>query len=234
MYKTIVKENYCNCKAWKYQRKPNRNRDCKHLIKKRGFTLLHSEDYEYVKSKPSFMLLSETVPTKPIINVDDYVFSRKFDGIRVALNSNGDLITRSGVVLKDYIQYKPPFQLDGELCHLKKEGYVNVMKALDKKEYSDLVVRVFDFFPDEEDKCIPYIQRYDELFNISREWPKKKMEFVVQHNFEIDGSFLQDQIKKLVLDCRDQGFEGIVVRSKKSCYIRSGTRDNKVIFKIKP
>jgi ATP-dependent DNA ligase len=235
MYKTDVRENYCSCKAWKYQRKHNPSRDCKHLIKKRGFALPPSDGYEYTKTKPKFMLLSETVPKKPILNVEDYVFSRKYDGIRAALKTDGELITRGGVVLSDFdMKYKPPFQLDGELCHLQNEGHVDVMKALDKKQYNDLIFRVFDLWPS-KNECIPYVDRYNMLFDMHQYWPKTKMELVSHHDFESDsGSTLQDQIKTLVKDCSAQKFEGIVVRLKDGCYISSGKRDNKVIFKVKP
>lgn len=234
MYKTDVAENYCSCKSWKYQSKPNSVRDCKHLIEMRGFALPPSEGYKYTKTKPTFMLLSETVPKKSIQNVEDYSFTIKYDGIRVKLNTDGELITRSGIFLSDYnMNYKPPFQLDGELCHLRKEGHVNVMKAIDQKKYNQLVMRVFDFLP-AQTECISYTDRYDMLFDIHHVWPNKKIQLVAQHEFLINGSNLQQQIKGLVADCREQGFEGVVVRSKDSCYTTTGRRDNKIIFKVKP
>ena len=107
------------------------------------------------------------------------------------------------------------------------------MKALDKKQYSDLVMRVFDYWP-AANECIPYVDRYHMLFDIYKEWPKSNMKLVSQHEFESDSYSLQDQITRLVMDCRDNNFEGIVVRSKDVCYIDTGRRDNQAIFKVKP
>lgn len=234
MYETDVQNNYCSCKAWKFQKKPNAVRDCKHLIKKRGFALPDVPGYSYKKSKPKFMLLSETVPATPIYNTEDYVFSRKYDGIRVALNTRGELITRGGVVLSELnMRYKPKFQLDGELCHVLEEGHVHVMKALDdKNQYQNLVMRVFDFWP-AKNQCIPYVDRYEMLLDMKSNWPKNNLKLVKQNEFH-DTVSLQQQINHLLRECVDQRLEGIVVRNKYSCYISDGERNNETIFKAKP
>ena len=258
-YTTNVDTNYCSCKHWKYQRKPVSARDCKHLIANRGFALQSVDEYEYVQNKPAFMLLSENIPKRPIMQVENYLFSRKFDGIRCALDTDGRFISRGGVLLFD-IPFTPPFQLDGELCHRNTEGHVHVMKALDKKQYHLLVFRAFDLWPpvitttNNNKKTsrrrertrrkrgthmvlavdASYATRYKMLQEIVTNNSKNEfITLVTQHDFSNTGTSLQEQVNTILEKYQANGFEGVVVRCKTSPYTNSGRRDNTVMFKAK-
>jgi ATP-dependent DNA ligase len=106
-YAVDVVQNFCPCLAFRYQRKPNHLRDCKHLKQVRGFPLPISSLTESawltypIKKKiqnlhPKFHLISEIIPRLKQTILEQFYWSIKYDGIRLALSKDGGH-TRNGV-----------------------------------------------------------------------------------------------------------------------------------------
>ena len=223
MYETDVATNYCSCLAWKFQRRPPNSRDCKHLIKLRG-PLQGGSEYQYV-DRPKFHLLAQNVPTKPL-DASRYVFSRKFDGIRVQIRPNGDVVSRAGVVLPIKIRTRSRHPLDAELCVADQEGHARCMEALDRGDTDRLVARVFDYWPS---KRTTFEARYHDLLGMTM---PRNVELVAQHRF--GPGTVQKQLVDLLRDCEDRHMEGVVVRSLDALYRVDGKRSSKEMFKSKP
>jgi ATP-dependent DNA ligase len=239
-YVTDVSKNACSCKHWKYQRRPPDNRDCKHLIELRGFNLKQSSSssmYTYAERKPDFMLLAQKCPKKKLY-ASEYVFSRKYDGIRIKITKDGKLITRNGVILNFPSIGKFEYDLDGELCmkEMNKQGHANVMREInEKKNLFNLNVYVFDVFVEN----VPFLERNELLDEISKSWPKNnniktvRIQKIVQHEFLLTNDFVQDELPHLIKECIKHNFEGIVVRIKNGLYNFEKRRNGLVMFKVK-
>ena len=231
MYETSLKKNFCSCKAWQFQKMPVKDRNCKHLIALREFPLKKSKKNQYIYvNKPEFMLLAQKVPKKKLHSAD-YLFSRKYDGIRVKVSKDGKMITRKGVVVNLPTLGTFSHEFDAELCMCEKfeQGHTIVMNEIDKNQMDNLIINVFDFWPTNKNET--YTERYETLLKLQKTWPEK-IHLVKQYDFETSKT-LQDNLPSLMDKCLIQGLEGIVVRKKDGKYNFNGQRRNLILFKVK-
>ena len=185
-----------------------------------------------VTKKTMFMVLGRRAPAKDLL-ADQYVFSRKHDGIRVRISCNGVLSTRNGMILHPPWTYGTiTHPLDGELCmrDADAQGHARVMRAIHTAAWDTLIIRVFDHFPDKTDDS--FIDRYNRLVKRFSSRIHPALQLVEQHEFPSDG-YVQDYLHGLLDTCSSENCEGVVVRSKDGAYITTGKRDARVIFKVK-
>jgi hypothetical protein len=216
--------NTCTCMKWKYQRLPVGQRTCKHLdsVRVRSERLLPSITLYPTTSVEDtyFQLVTHHIPTT--IEAYDYVYSIKYDGIRVRINGNR-ATTRGGIVI-DISGLKLPFvtgaetEYDAELIHTKKPGHNHVMIELYANRLENLSVKVFDII----DTTLSFAERQ----TIVKEHVEAP--FLVEYHPIHDRTHLSTVVKAVLA----VGEEGIVVRRCNGTY-RPGRRSRYNAFKVK-
>ena len=215
--------NTCTCMKWKYQRLPVEQRTCKHLDSVRiqkttdtpsitTYPLIHVED-------TYFQLVTHMIPNH--LEPDAYVYSIKYDGIRIRLTGN-QAITRGGMTI-DLTEMglhfdDPTTEYDAELIHVTKPGHANVMMELYANTVDRLSVRVFDVI----DTTRTFRERQE---RIGQHIPPP---FRVQHIPVRDREHLSMVVKEIL----GTGAEGVVVRHLDGKY-EPGRRSRFNIFKVK-
>jgi ATP-dependent DNA ligase len=213
--------NTCTCKKWKYQRVPVVNRTCKHLDSIRlqssspSITTYPEENIE----DTYFQLVTHHIPTH--LPANKYVYSIKYDGIRVRITGN-TAITRGGMTI-DLTQLALPFvdtrvEYDAELIYTDKPGHTNVMLELSANRIHALSVRVFDII----DTSVPFQERLTTLME------QVPLPYRVNHTSLRDRTHLS----KVVQEVLTTGAEGVVVRSLEG-YYEPGRRSRYNVFKVK-
>ena len=212
--------NTCTCMKWKYQRLPIAQRTCKHLDSVRIHTpgipsitkypLIHVED-------TYFQLVTHHIPD----HLDDFVYSVKYDGIRIRITGN-KAITRGGITIDltdmDLQFGDPMIEYDAELIHLTKPGHTNVMLELYANRLNNLSVRVFDVI----DTTRTFRERQEQI--VGHVPPDLR----VQHTPVRD----REHLSRVVNEILDTGAEGVVVRHLDGQY-EPGRRSRLNIFKVK-
>lgn len=239
-YVVDILKNTCTCKSWKYQRKPNNQRDCKHLIQLRGHRLEVTPNniLTYPSKKTTtfpFQLISSTIPKRLNQTITSYMWSIKHDGIRVALDSSSlGGRTRAGL----YVTHFPSSSsvvlpknniYDTELIYVDdKEGTKSnhdlVWKVLNEGKTEHLQYRIFGILEIDG--------------NSTNEWTfEKRYEYICDHIPEsllVRQEFcetwpqLQFELKTVL----ENNGEGLVVRSRHGLYL-GGKRKNTNAFKMK-
>ena len=246
-YQTSLMKNTCSCLGWKYQRKPPHLRSCKHLRQLGQEPSAQNAPYEYRAMDPALpptpMLVAQSPPLTPL-NPKEYLFSRKYDGIRVWFD--GELLTtRNGVILtgapkKLRLLSLPPLPheiavLDGELVHRTIDSHYAVMESVNNRRWSDLRFQVFDFVPRSVHSELPFLDRYRLLLTLQKHAWKSLQPTIclVQQNAFLPHVSVQQQLPFLMSQCSEQNQEGIVVRQKQHTYDRNGKRVKTAMFKVK-
>ena len=221
---------WCSCKGFKYQRKPVRDRTCKH-------TLMWFSDYQPMpdlypvenRPKPELFLLSDFNPKNPPEDLTSFWWSEKLDGVRVFYDGK-DLITRGGKTVRaprDLLLNLPEgLQLDGELWagHNTLDRVLAAMQVgPPDPTWNQIRFMVFDS-PQWSDES--FEERYQRLLEQRTDHPEEPWELVVQHRVRSFGE-LEKRVKKVTR----VGGEGVVLRHKEALY-RKG-RNSKMALKWK-
>lgn len=213
---------HCSCASYKYRRTENGDRNCKHLNTVCGPT--HAT--VYTKRKQGFQLISENVPRRAT-DYMGWVYSEKFDGIRVCIDGQSGW-TRGGIRIDLSAIWTPPVghKYDAELCVRGPEvtSHDRVMRYVLSGQIDNLHVRVFDLIETTQ----PFGRRLLTLFNL--DLPSDHMVKYAMVNTWRGDSF-ERRIKQLQIDhplC-----EGAVVRNPLALYDTSGRRSNQNAFKLK-
>jgi hypothetical protein len=225
--------NTCTCMKWKYQRLPVAQRTCKHLARERerqrerGIVSTPKTETFSITTYPPihvedtyFQLFSHHIPDT--LNYNDYVYSIKYDGIRIRITGN-QAITRGGITIDLTGMAGIPFddtmtEWDAELIHLTKPGHNNVMIELYANRVNKLSVRVFDVidttqtFGERQARLVQYVPT----------------PFRVQYKPIRDRKHLSIVVKEIL----GAGEEGVVVRNLNGKY-EPGHRSRFNAFKVK-
>jgi ATP-dependent DNA ligase len=229
-YQVDIIKNTCECKSWKYQRKPIHARTCKHLDSLRPAPLVDDTysllKYPVTKVKDDyFQLISSHVPRRKMDDaITMFTFSTKYDGIRIRLR-DGMATTRGGMTI-DLKSMKLPFGMEGdeleydcELIHRTKPGHRNVMTELDKNHLKNLDVRAFDLI----DSQLTFQDRYRLLTSRLLDTRFRVTQFPIKN-----WNHLMKELRSVLA----KGEEGLVIRNGRSKYTRSH-RSVKNAFKLK-
>jgi hypothetical protein len=232
-YRVNIDNNSCECLHWKYQRKPIHLRSCKHLDSVRVRPVVLEDVYSVVTYSPKkvkddyFQLISSHVPRR-IHTMAVYVFSEKFDGIRIRIHK-GFGTTRRGMVI-DLATMQLPFgdqtddlEYDAELIHknVLVGGHHNVMKELNRNTLQKLTVKVFDVI----DLNLPFQERYRKLTDVLRD---DLSSFLVSQRPVESWRQLAQELEKV----QSKHGEGLIIRNITSYYIPQ-KRNSKNVFKLK-
>jgi len=226
VYSVDVALNTCTCMKWKYQRVPVGQRTCKHLDRVRVQTPSAVPSITTYPSHPVednfFQLVTHSTPSS--LPAGQYVYSIKFDGIRVRIT--GQMATTRGGMTIDLTSMKLPFlssdediEYDAELIHMDRSGHAHVMQELYANRLDRLSVRVFDVI----DTARPFDERQTSLDGGAVVAPYR----VEYHPVEGLG-----HLADVVLRVLATGAEGIVVRNLQGTYA-PGQRSRYNAFKVK-
>lgn len=221
---------FCTCPAFKFQRRPVRDRTCKHI---QAYFPDHQnlpDLYPVQKvAKPDFFLLAELNPERPPKDIESFLWSVKLDGVRV-LYDKKQLVTRGGMTVrapKELLRGLPKnLALDCEL-YAGKNTLNKVIAAMQVGPpdpfWNHIQVMVFDTpeYPDE-----PFLERYQRLLEHREDHPKEVWKLVPQHRVRSFES-LSERLDQLT----EAGEEGIVLRHKDALY--QPGRNSKMALKWK-
>jgi ATP-dependent DNA ligase len=222
-YTVDARSNTCTCMRWKYQRLPVRQRTCKHLdsIRVRKPLLRPSiTKYPDIPVEDTYFQLV-THHQSPQIEPLEYVYSIKYDGIRVRIRGH-EAITRGGIRI-DVTEMELPFvsvdiEYDAELIHDAQPGHNRVMEELYANRLHRLSVRVFDLI----DTTLPFDER--QTYVTEHVGPPYRVQYLPVHD--------RVHLSRVVRSVLASGEEGIVVRRCKGLY-EPGRRSRYNAFKIK-
>jgi len=164
------------------------------------------------------------------IQVDEYLISEKFDGIR-AIWTGEKLMTRQGNPIHApdwFIKPLPAVWLDGELWS-KRNDFAYIMSTVRKNdpvdsEWQKIHYMVFDA-PDKE-KTMPFYQRYERYAHLVKNMNVPHVQAVAQF------SVADNHALTTILDSYvEQGAEGLMLHRKQALF-ESGRTDN--LLKLKP
>ena len=164
------------------------------------------------------------------IQVDEYLISEKFDGIR-AIWTGEKLMTRQGNPIHApdwFIKSLPAVWLDGELWS-KRNDFAYIMSTVRKNdpvdsEWQKIHYMVFDA-PDKE-KTMPFYQRYERYAHLVKNVNVPHVQAVAQFSVA-DNHALTTLLDSYV----EQGAEGLMLHRKQALF-ESGRTDN--LLKLKP
>ena len=222
-YSVDVEKNTCTCLHWKYQRLPVNQRTCKHLESVRGKRWSASPQYVRYPSKAChdnvFQLIADVPPAR--FSPAAYVWSEKYDGIRVRLN--GPTATTRGGISIDLSALDLPFvsnehEFDGELICPRRPGHFSVMRELNANNVANLTVKVFDVIDD--------TRPFHERLRVLRQ--------TVREDYRVSYADIPplEELQRHLRDILAGGGEGIVVRRRDAAY-GHGERRRNVAFKGK-
>jgi ATP-dependent DNA ligase len=222
-YTVDPRTNTCTCMKWKYQRLPVEQRTCKHLDSVRVAKIslrppivtypdIHIEDVY-------FQLVTHHLP--PHIEPLAYVYSIKYDGIRIRIRGN-EAMTRGGIRI-DVTAMNLPFvatdiEYDAELIHEETPGHNQVMFELATNSLDNLSVRVFDLIDTTKTFAVRQAFVAEHV----------RLPYHVQYHPIHDRAHLAMTVSAVL----DRGEEGIVVRRLDGKY-EPGNRSRYNAFKVK-
>ena len=159
---------------------------------------------------------------------EEWTMQRKLDGVRtVIICDNGEISakSRNGLpfnsidkVLHEIIEYLPKgarFAIDGEICHLEKDGSENFSKAVSEVKRKSVQMEspkfiMFDLIPLDDfyqkKSEIPYSERYAMLLSLFGRKPAK-------HFSPIKSFPYSTETFKIMMDTAEkEGWEGLMLR----------------------
>ena len=218
-YKTDIINNYCTCYAWKFQKRPNHCRVCKHLLQKGAVVPISCDtSYSYwlkTHPKPNVMLYTDN---RTLVK-DNWLFSEKLDGVRGYFDGK-KMYSRSGreIDIPDRIRNSlstSPYPVDGEFWKEQKNRQAAVNAIQSHKSsvlWSNVNFFVFDIHISQ-----PFWKRY----KLIQQFPN----YCVQSAFDVNN--LDYILDKVILN---HG-EGLIVRNPEGFYKKTGR--SKDVVKIK-
>ncbi|ASM49289.1 DNA ligase (ATP) [Pseudoalteromonas espejiana DSM 9414] len=161
-------------------------------------------------------------------NIEDYLVSEKFDGVR-AIWTGDKLITRKGNAINAPAWFTtplPPIWLDGELWIARNKfalvsGIVRT-KIPNNHDWQSVVYQVFDM----PDPTLPFSARYKSYTDLVAGLNTAHIKAVKQHRFE-NTQLLTHYFK----DITKQGAEGVMLHLASAVH-KSGR--NNTLLKLKP
>lgn len=211
-YTLDIRKHSCTCKSWQYVRTGDRN--CKHLRQLRAPVTTVT----YTKEKQPFQLISEAMPVR---FRPHYLFSEKYDGIRVAVKGCYGY-TRNGMKIDLSSMYTPTCTdhvYDAELCMCLNSTHDTVMAHVHSGKMERMQLRIFDLI----DEYRTLGQRLLCLWQLSI--PEQ---YVVRYHM-VD----LDLTRTLAAWTVDDTREGVIIRNPDGLYNMKEQRSNQNAFKIK-
>jgi predicted nucleic acid-binding Zn finger protein len=223
-YTLDLSRRYCSCKSYQYLRTERGDRNCKHL----NSLCRPSYDVTFTKQKQSFQLISETVPKHSYIYTD-WIYSRKYDGIRVRVDGNWAW-TRGGMKIDLTSIWTPPIGhiYDAELCVAGNETgtHDDVLALMLAGKMESLRLMIFDLFDLTGNQTCG--QRMLLLWNLPI-----PTENLVRYYMVDLWKGLSFHTRLAQMNIGSASCEGVVVRNPCTIYDGSGKRNNRSIFKVK-
>ena len=214
--------NTCTCKGWKFQKKPNHLRKCKHMISRHT-----SEEMTFIMGpKLACALLSNQVPKT--LDVTSYMVSVKYDGVFGRIHEN-KLILRGGWTYVLHTSFFTP--LDVEICIKPAETHTythnDVMIILNTLplDLTCLELKVFDCTCEEI-----FEKRANKI--MSMDLSSIPITTTPVKHFPLPNENWQSIRDKLLSIAINTKIEGFVLRKKDSYYSTTSRVMNG--FKIKP
>ncbi|MEL0647110.1 DNA ligase [Pseudoalteromonas agarivorans] len=161
-------------------------------------------------------------------NIEDYLVSEKFDGVR-AIWTGDKFVTRKGNAINApswYTEALPQVWLDGELW-IERNNFARVSgiirtKIPDNTDWANISYQVFDM----PDPSIPFSTRYRNYSQLVEKLNLPHIKAVKQHSF----NSLQS-LTSYFKDVTAQGAEGVMLHRASAKY-KSGRSDT--LLKLKP
>lgn len=229
-YRVELSSHYCECPSWKYRRNKYRNKDCKHIMLLRPPVTTTLFGFNDINFHP----ISNTIPKKQCI-FDSWLYSRKFDGIRIKLRGCMGYTKHITIDLTTIWPHEEEeYEYDAELCMNPTDncqGHDAVMGVVHSGKLDRLCIRVFDIIPrtDEQDRLVftERVNLINKLF-LQKNIPHDNIVRYKRCSIHNNTGFLT--YVYAYLD-KHQDVEGFVVRNPISTY--SHIRRNTDSFKIK-
>jgi ATP-dependent DNA ligase len=203
--------------------------------------------YTEPRATVPFLLFSKTIRKKQECEWLHWPTAIKYNGIRIAIEGRYG-ITRSGlqIDLKDLTWFPETatttdFRLDAELC-MPSPGstHLDVMSRVNSGKLSSLVIRIFDYIPNDPTDVTTFSER------IARLQRQKQIPSANLVTYQPAWTYVQadaptteechDVVLKLIQAVKDKqpDQEGLVVRNPHATYFgHKRDRDNAVGFKLK-
>lgn len=232
IYKVNIEKNTCTCPAWKYHRKNIPT--CKHLDLVRTAPDQSTSFVHYIKNKKkkcdNFHVISSYLPKT---SLDTYVYSRKYDGIRIRFcmldkkaitRKCGMSIDISSILphttnnIDDTIEFDAELLFEGNFSK-GKTGHDMVMKELTNNRIHNLTIKVFDII----DRTKTFEDRLIVL---------KKCNLPTEMIVDYKSAYNYQHLQSVMISYKKLHYEGIVVRNMSGLYT-SGKMCNRNAFKIK-
>lgn len=176
-----------------------------------GFFIFGS--YVYAGEKPGFSLVKPS-QYNPNQNLDGWVMSEKFDGIRAYWDGN-QLFTKNGNVIhapKSFTENLPSFELDGELWLGRQQFELTASVVLDKTPgmgWNRISYQVFEV-PNQPGNLM---QRLEVLLAYLKKHKSSHVQIIKQ--LPIKG---HEQLERYMDSLIEQGAEGLVIRDSRLPY----------------
>lgn len=214
---------YCSCPSWKFQRLPPEQRVCKHIDVM--FPQYEPQGAPEKRKVPRWPLLTEVRNLEDVENIDEFLWSEKYDGVRVHWDGN-TLATRSGTIIDappEFTDDLPAMELDGELW-AGRGTFEKVLSAIQvgrtSSTWSDMVLMVFD-------TPLPRT-KFSDRVKLLRERLRCQSSCKLVQQYPVPSlKALQTKVNKLL----KSGAEGIVLKHPSAPY--RGGRDKKRALKYK-
>lgn len=215
-YQTDPLKHWCNCPAFRYQRKPLNLRLCKHLLSMGVKSIDDTYTWKAKTDKPQIMLYSDI---RGLIQPMWWA-SEKLDGVRGRWTGK-EMVSRSGFIIDipDSIRsYLPSgLILDGEFATEKRNNLQVSINATQSHKFSkcweNVNFYIFDVFNTD-----PFLHRYQLI---------KKFPFFCKQT----PIYLDNIDAELKIVCEKEG-EGLIIRNPKGLYTTKGR--SKDVVKVKP
>ncbi len=240
-YKTNPDAWFCTCKGYIYSKYPMKK--CRHLINISKYFNIYNEIPKFLIIKtdtiPQFQPVSNIIP-KNINSFSNWCYSIKYDGIRVCVYPNGNVVTKSGLRLikvEHLISTTNSFPirnatLDCELCIPKHSNHREVFNMFlhtrSVHPQNKFILRIIDIIPNnDESMTMKLSQRY--LWILNQHIPPP---FSVIKRINIPINFKLEDISSTILQpLLTQSHEGIVLSYFDS--LHSTVPTNQICFKMK-
>ena len=180
-------------------------------------------------------MLMENLDDYPNLNINGWLASEKYDGVRAIWNGN-KLITRSNHEINapsSFLSWFPKgIILDGELWN-SRENFNSISGIVRRKKpeennWKDMKFMAFDVILSQDTFNLPYYKRYAILQNIILKISDFNCPIILVNQIKINS---REQLNEMLYNITKQGGEGLIIRDPLSLYEQK--RSNKVL-KVKP
>ena len=225
-YLINLDRRHCSCKSYQYLKTERGDRNCKHL----NSLCRPSYIVTYTKKNQAFQLISEHVPKNPSVYMD-WIYSQKYDGIRVLVTGTSAW-TRFGMKIDLSSIWTPPpgHTYDAELCIIGKEYPVHnhdvVLSCILSGKIHSLRLLIFDLY--DPTGVLTCGQRLLRLWGL----PIPDLYLVRYQMVHLrKGPSFHTRLSQLNIG--SDLCEGVIVRNPDTVYDGSGKRTSRSVFKVK-